>query len=101
MRLSPPSARSKESVSSNGVSRDRGALQGFGDSLHSCGLLPACRAPLLAGLHDFAHVACRPNLKNIAVFDGRMLRHELYSMIHVPRFQDENAAELFLGFRVG
>jgi hypothetical protein len=30
-----------------------------------------------------------------------MLRHELYSMIHVPRLKDENAAELFLGFRIG
>ena len=25
-----------------------------------------------------------------------MLRHELYSMIHVPRLKDENATELFL-----
>src|ERR1700733_14009230 len=30
-----------------------------------------------------------------------MLRHELYSMIHVPRFKDENATELFLGLRIG
>ena len=30
-----------------------------------------------------------------------MLRHELGSMIHVPRLKDEKAAELFLGFRVG
>ena len=30
-----------------------------------------------------------------------MLRHELYSMIQVPRLKDENAAELFHGFRVG
>src|SRR5262245_62282873 len=30
-----------------------------------------------------------------------MLRHELYSMIHVPRLKDENAAELFLGFGIG
>src|ERR1700733_6959694 len=30
-----------------------------------------------------------------------MLRHELYSMIHVPRFKDENAAELLLGFCIG
>src|SRR5215813_10461011 len=29
-----------------------------------------------------------------------MPRHELYSMIHVTRFKDENAAELFLGFRI-
>src|SRR5262249_53896408 len=58
-------------------------------------------APLLACLHDFAHVPCWPNLENVAVFHSRMLRHELYSMIHVPRLKDENAAELFLGFRVG
>jgi hypothetical protein len=31
----------------------------------------------------------------------RMLRHELCSMIHVPRLKDENAAELFFGFRIG
>ena len=30
-----------------------------------------------------------------------MLRHELYCMIHVPRLKDGNAAELFLGFRMG
>jgi hypothetical protein len=30
-----------------------------------------------------------------------MLRHELDSMIQVPRLKDENAAELFLGFRIG
>ena len=30
-----------------------------------------------------------------------MLANELYSMIHVPRLKDENAAELFLGFRIG
>ena len=27
--------------------------------------------------------------------------HELYSMIHVPRLEDANAAELFLGIRIG
>src|SRR5271166_5702834 len=30
-----------------------------------------------------------------------MLRQELYSMIHVPRLKDENAAELFFGFGIG
>src|SRR5262249_27139224 len=30
-----------------------------------------------------------------------MLADELYSVIHVPCLKDENAAELFLGFRVG
>ena len=29
-----------------------------------------------------------------------MLRYELYSMIHVMRFKDENATELFLGLRI-
>jgi hypothetical protein len=44
------------------------------------------RSPsLLTCLHDFAHVPCWPNLENVAVFHGRTLRHELYSMIHVPR----------------
>src|ERR1041385_3830408 len=28
-----------------------------------------------------------------------MLRHELYCVIHVASLKDENAAELFLGFR--
>jgi len=36
--------------------------------------------------------------RNVAIRQRRMLRHELYSMIHVPRLKDENAAELFLGF---
>jgi hypothetical protein len=30
-----------------------------------------------------------------------MLADELYSMIHVPRLKDENAAELFFGFGIG
>ena len=30
-----------------------------------------------------------------------MLRHELYSMIHVPRLKHANAAELLLGFLLG
>src|SRR5215472_13320972 len=29
-----------------------------------------------------------------------MLRHELYSMIHVPRLEDSDAADLFLGFHI-
>ena len=57
--------------------------------------------PLLTCLHDFVHVCRWPNLENAAVLQGRMLRHELYRMIHVPRLKDENAAELFLGFRKG
>src|SRR5258708_16213810 len=61
----------------------------------------ACRvlAPsLLACLHDFAHVPRWPNLENVAIPQRRMLADELYSMIHVPRLTDLNAAELFLGF---
>src|SRR4030095_13414134 len=56
---------------------------------------------LLTCLHHFGQVRRWQNLKNAAVLQGRMLRHELYSMIHVPRLKDENAAELFLGFRIG
>src|SRR6266404_4783843 len=57
--------------------------------------------PLLTCLYQFVHVERRANLENAAVLHGRMLGHELYSMIHVPRREDENAAELFLGFRIG
>lgn len=56
---------------------------------------------LLTCLHHFVQVRRWPNLENAAVLQGRMLRHELYSMIHVPRLKDANAAELFLGFRIG
>src|SRR5579863_10071208 len=56
---------------------------------------------LLACLHDFAHIPCRPNLENGAERQSRMLADELYSMIHVPRLKDENAAELFFGFGIG
>src|SRR6516164_4859177 len=56
---------------------------------------------LLTCLHDFVHVRRWPNLENVAIRQRRMLPDELYSMIHVPRLKDENAAELFLGFRVG
>src|SRR5580700_12040776 len=56
---------------------------------------------MLTCLHDFVHVPRWPNLENVAVRHRRMLRHELYRMIHVPRLKDENAAELFLGFGIG
>src|ERR1700722_17061994 len=65
----------------------------------SAGSVPA--TPLLACLDDFAHIPGWPNLENVAVFHRRILRHELYSMIHDPRLKDQDAAELFLGFRVG
>jgi hypothetical protein len=57
--------------------------------------------PLLTLLDEFVHVSYWPNLEDVAVRQRRMLRHELYSMIHIPRLKDENAAELFLGFRIG
>src|ERR1700730_16053940 len=76
-------------------------LDSAGDKAEPSSSPSVLAPPLLACLHDFAHVPCWPNLENVAVFHGRMLRHELYSMIHVPRLKDENAAELFLGFRVG
>src|SRR5262245_40369030 len=56
---------------------------------------------LLTCLHQFVHVRRWPNLENVAIRQRRMLRHELYSMIHVPRLKDENTAELFLGLRIG
>src|ERR1039458_5219773 len=56
---------------------------------------------LLTCLHHFVQARRWPNVANAAVLQGRMLRHELHSMIHVPRFKDENAAELFLSFRIG
>src|SRR5580692_2915146 len=55
----------------------------------------------LACLHDFIHVPRWPNLENVAIRQSRMLANELYSMIHVPRLKDENAAELFFGFGIG
>jgi hypothetical protein len=81
-----------------------GGLSGVAADLFSVRLSSACSVlspSLLTFLHHFIHVLRWPNLENVAVLQGRMLRHELYSMIHVPRLKDENAAELFLGFRIG
>src|SRR6516164_4093759 len=64
----------------------------------ACSVLPP---PLLACLHDFAHLPRWSNLEDAAIGQRRMLANELYSMIHVPRLKNENATELFLGFRVG
>src|SRR5215813_5563793 len=64
----------------------------------ACGVLSP---PLLACPPDFAHIPHRPNLPNGAVLQRRMLLHELYIMIHIPRLKDENAAQLFLGFHKG
>src|SRR5580692_6919466 len=70
-------------------------------SVTPCSACSVLSPALLACLDDFVHVPGGPNLENISIRERRMLRHELYSMIHVPRLKDENAAELFLGFRIG
>src|SRR5215813_13941096 len=70
-------------------------------SVTPCSACSVLSPALLTCLHQFVHVRRGPNLENVAVLQGRMLRNELYSMIHVPRLEDENTAELFLGFRVG
>src|SRR5579863_5174797 len=57
-------------------------------------------ASLLAGFSEFAHIPRRPDVENGAVLQGRMLRHELYRVIHVARLNDAKAAQLFLGFHV-
>src|ERR1700691_2065932 len=57
--------------------------------------------PPLTCFQQVVHVPRWTNLENAAVLQCRMLRHELHGMIHVPRLKDENAAELFLGFRIG
>src|SRR2546425_4287936 len=70
-------------------------------SVTPCSACSVLSPALLTCLHQFIHVRRGPNLKNVAVLQGRMLRHELYSMINVPRLKDENAAELFFGFGIG
>src|SRR5215470_13110280 len=70
-------------------------------SVTPCSACSVLSPALLTCLHQFIHVRRGPNLENVAVLQGRMLRHELYSMIHVPRLKDEYATELFLGFRIG
>src|SRR5574338_1627805 len=55
---------------------------------------------LLTCLDDFVHVHRWPNLENVRVHQRRMLRHELYRMIHVPRLEDKDPAELFFRFRI-
>ena len=81
-----------------------GACQRFVDSprdnLELCSGCNGMSPPLLARLHDFAHVPCRPNLERGAERQSRMLADELDSMIHVTRLKGENAAELGLDFRI-
>src|SRR5262249_55088398 len=87
-------------LSSDLLSSDLG-LMSSPLSVTPCSACSVLSPALLTCLHQFIHVRRWPNLENVAVLQGRMLRHELYSMIHVPRLKDEYAAELFLGFRVG
>src|SRR5260370_13157863 len=70
-------------------------------SVTPCSACSVLAPALLACLHDFIHVRRWPNLENVAIRQSRMLADELYSMIHVPRLKDENAAELFFGFGIG
>ena len=60
-----------------------------GEPSSACSVLSSS---LLACLDDFIHVRCWPNLENVAVSQRRMPADELYSMIHVPRLKNENAA---------
>ena len=85
LRADPISASRSLSPSSRWASSSRGILS---PSLLTC-------------FHDFAHVSRWSYLPQRPVLQGRMLRHELYSMIHVPRLKHAKAAELLLGFRIG
>src|ERR1700677_799085 len=62
-----------------------------------CGLSPS----LFACLQDLAHIPSWTNLEDAAVLHRRVLRHKLERLVHVARLEDQNAAELFLGFGVG
>jgi len=64
-----------------------------GDKAKPSSVCSSRSPPLLACLHDFAHVSHRPNLENVAIRESRMLADELCCMIHVPRLKDKNAAE--------
>src|SRR5258708_35410315 len=70
-------------------------------SVTPCSACSVLSPSLLACLHDFINVRRWPNLENVAIRQSRMLADELYSMIHVPRLKDQNAAELFFGFGIG
>src|ERR1700692_2425929 len=70
-------------------------------SVTPCSACSVLSPALLTCLHNFVHVPGWPNLENVAIRQSRMMRHELYSMIHVPRLKDENATELFFGFGTG
>src|SRR5215475_529616 len=76
-------------------------LISFPLSFTPCSACSVLSPALLTCLHQFIHVRRGPNLENVAIRQRRMLADELHSMIHVPRLKDENAAELFFGFRIG
>ena len=57
-------------------------------------------SPLLALLYHFAQIRNRPYLHR-STLHAWMLRHKLNDMIEVSHLKDVNAAELFLGFRIG
>src|SRR5271170_4218952 len=88
-------AADKTELSVN-TSRVRGTIPSWQPSSRD-GLSPS----LLARLNDFIHIANRTYLEYRPILQGRMLRQELNGMIHVPRLKHENAAKLFLGFRIG
>ena len=72
-----------------------------GDKVEPSSACSVFSPSLLTCLYDFVQVPRWSNLENVAIRQRWMLRHELYSLIHVPRLKDENAAELFFGFGIG
>src|ERR1700728_97023 len=70
-------------------------------SVTPCSACSVLSSALLTCLHQSIHVRRWPNLENVAIRQRWMLADEQYSMIHVPRLKDENAAELFFGFGIG
>jgi hypothetical protein len=62
---------------------------------------PDLSPPLFALLNHSTHIESWTYLEYRPILQRRMLRDELNGMIHVPRLQHKNAADLFLGFRIG
>src|SRR5260370_36949142 len=56
---------------------------------------------VLACDHHFIQVGCWTYGEKRTILNGRMLRHELNSMIHVTCLKHKNAAKMFLGFDIG
>jgi len=73
-----------------------------GESSAYRGLPPS----LLTCPNDFTHIVSWSYLPQRPILQGRMLRHELNGMIHIPRLKHADAAELlvatspFLQYRV-